>query len=113
MVGFHFHYRGVYKAMLASFFTLGLTPDATDKTIRKRYLELIKRHTPENDPERFQEITQAYESIKTPRARVYSVLYGNLNQKDPEAALTKLCQSHAPNRRIATLTELLQANKGS
>jgi len=49
--------------MLSSYFILGLGLDVADEEIRKRYLELIKQYTPEKDPNRFQEITSAYEQI--------------------------------------------------
>ncbi len=45
---------------------LGVGHTATDVEIRRRYLELIKQHPPERDPERFREIHQAYEFAKDP-----------------------------------------------
>ncbi len=53
---------------------LGLPRDATDEAIRARYLELVKRHTPERDPERFAAVRAAYESLKDVVARVKSRL---------------------------------------
>ncbi len=45
---------------------LGLRQDAGEQDIRARYLELVKRHTPESDPEKFREIRDAYEVANDP-----------------------------------------------
>jgi len=93
--------------MLSSYFILGLDVNATGEEIRRRYLELIKRHTPEKDPDRFQEITSAYEQIKTPRARIRGKLFGTLSVSDAEDALLSLGRARTPVRRRAGLKELL------
>jgi curved DNA-binding protein CbpA len=94
--------------MLSSYFILELDLNATDEEIRKRYLELIKRHTPEKDPDRFQEITSAYEQIKTPRARIRGKLFGPLSVSDAEESLLFLGRVRTPVRRRAGLKELLE-----
>ena len=38
--------------MLAHYLTLGLPPSASPGEIRRRYLELIRRHPPSREPER-------------------------------------------------------------
>jgi curved DNA-binding protein CbpA len=93
--------------MLSSYFILGLELNATDEEIRKRYLELIKQYTPEKDPDRFQDITNAYEQIKTPRARIRGKLFGPLSVSDAEEALFSLGRARIPVRRRARLKELL------
>lgn len=93
--------------MLSNYFILGLDLNATDEEIRKRYLQLIKRYTPEKDPDRFQEITGAYEQIKTPRARILGKLFGPLSVSDAEESLLSLGRARAPVRRRAKLKELL------
>ncbi len=52
------------------FFVLDVPPDADDETIRKTYLEAIKKAPPEKDPERFRIIHQAYESIRNESQRI-------------------------------------------
>jgi len=42
---------------------LGVDSLATPKQIRRAYLRLVKRHKPEQDPEGFQRIRQAYELL--------------------------------------------------
>ena len=93
--------------MLSNYFILGLELNATDEEIRKRYLELIKQYTPEKDPDRFQEITSAYEQIKTPRARIREKLFGALSVSDAEETLLSFGRARTPVRRRAGLKQLL------
>ena len=95
--------------MLADYLTLGLEPGATDDDIRKRYLELVKTHPPEHDPQRFQDITQAYERIKDQRSRIHHRIFGARECVDVEASLAYLVRAFAPKRRRAGLQELIQA----
>ncbi len=94
--------------MLSSYFILGLDLNTTDEEIRKRYLELIKLHTPEKDPDRFQEITSAYEQIKTHRSRILGKLFGPLSVSDAEESLLSFGRARTPVRRRARLKELLE-----
>ncbi len=93
--------------MLTSHLTLGLDIGASDEEIRKRYLELIKLHTPEKDPDRFQKITRAYEKISSSRRRIRTKLFGTLDEKDPETVLLELCRAKKTGRRRVGLQELL------
>lgn len=45
---------------------LGVSPDASEETVRARYLELVRAHSPERDPEGFRRIHRAYELVKDP-----------------------------------------------
>lgn len=56
--------------------SLGVARDADDATIRGAYLALIRRHSPDRDPERFERIREAYEAIKDRRARLAHELFG-------------------------------------
>jgi len=49
------------------FDTLGLPRDAGESEVRARYLELVKKYSPERDPERFREIRAAYDAAKDPQ----------------------------------------------
>jgi len=44
----------------------GITLEQVDSDIKTRYIELIKEHSPEKDPEKFMQIRQAYETIVNP-----------------------------------------------
>ncbi|MCD8330488.1 MAG: DnaJ domain-containing protein [Lachnospiraceae bacterium] len=46
---------------------LGLEPGADAKEIKRAYFRLVKKYSPEKDPERFQEIRRAYEYLSDPR----------------------------------------------
>lgn len=45
---------------------LGLAVDASVEVVRQRYLELVKRHPPDRDAERFAEIHRAYKMASDP-----------------------------------------------
>lgn len=95
--------------MLVDYLMLGLEPGAADDEIRKRYLELVKVHPPEHDPQRFQDITQAYERIKDQRSRIRQRLFGARESVDVEASLAYLMRAFTPKRRRAGLQELIKA----
>jgi curved DNA-binding protein CbpA len=57
------------------FHLLGVKKTAGDDEIRRAYLDAIKAAPPEQDPERFAELTRAYESIRTERARYEHLLF--------------------------------------
>lgn len=44
--------------------TLGLEPGADAAAVKKAYFRLVRLHPPEKEPEKFQEIRQAYEALK-------------------------------------------------
>ena len=46
--------------------TLGLTTDAGEAEIRRRYLELVREFPPDRAPERFTAIHAAYEAMRDP-----------------------------------------------
>lgn len=43
---------------------LGLEPGASQTDIKKAYFKMIRKHSPESDPEQFQQIREAYEQLK-------------------------------------------------
>ncbi len=47
---------------------LGLSPKASTTEIRARYAELVKRHPPDRDPERFERIRDAYRQVRDPQS---------------------------------------------
>ncbi len=97
--------------MLAPYIVLGLSPSATSDEIRRRYLELVRAQRPGEDPERFQQITAAYEALKDDRARVKTALFGTAGYGDFELALDALVKAR-PNRRTTPgLQTLLEAEE--
>lgn len=55
--------------------TLSVARDADDATIRTAYLELVRRFSPDRDAERFEQVREAYEAIKTRRKRIEHELF--------------------------------------
>jgi curved DNA-binding protein CbpA len=98
--------------MLKNYIVLGVTLESTDEEIRNRYLELVRKHTPEKYPAQFQQITEAYEAIKTRRNRLESRLFYSQQDQDLDKTLRTLARSIPVTRRRATLTELIQEETG-
>lgn len=98
--------------MLPHYLALNLPLEATDDEIRERYLLLVRQYPPEKEPERFRQLTEAFESLKSARARVNSRLFGILNLHDAGKAIRLLDPSFNVTRRRAGLTDMLSmANK--
>src|SRR5665213_3371045 len=57
------------------YFVLGVSTDADDATIRRAYLESVKRWPPDLDPDKFQQINAGYEQIKDAASRHRHVLF--------------------------------------
>ncbi len=95
--------------MLTYYLTLGLSLDASDEDIRNSYIQLVKKYTPEKNPERFRQITTAYEAIKDKRSRIEAKIFGALKSPDYKDALLSLLRNREQKRRRAGLQELFQA----
>lgn len=54
---------------------LGVSPDADAGALRKRYLELVRQHTPERSPQEFARIRAAYEQLRDPVERLNRQLF--------------------------------------
>ena len=44
--------------------TLGLNPGASPEEVKKAYFRMVRKYSPEKDPDQFQKIREAYEAIK-------------------------------------------------
>ncbi len=95
--------------MLEHFFVLGLRPDAGASEIRNRYLELVKKYSPEQSPREFRRINAAYEAIKEKRERIAHQILSL--DKRPEESLRQLARARPVQRRRVGLKTLLQAQK--
>ena len=88
---------------------LGLTADSDDETIRRRYLELVREHSPESDPERFAAIRKAYESLRDLDTRLRYRLFEAGKNESIEAIVEDVsCRS---SRRRVPLENLLSLIK--
>ena len=52
------------------FLLLDVPEDADDASIKKAYLQKVRQHPPEHEPEQFQAIRAAFEAIKSRRDRL-------------------------------------------
>lgn len=59
---------------------LGIPRTTDDEAVRKAYLELVRQHSPDRDPDRFQQISRAYEQLKDEDARLR---YDLFNRETP------------------------------
>lgn len=67
---------------------LGVDTDADDATIRKAYLEGVKRYPPEHYGERFAALSKAYEALKTKERRLqYDLFNIDPSASSPMAAV--------------------------
>lgn len=57
------------------YLVLGVTPDADDESIRRAWLDAVRRFPPERHPERFEAARAAYERIDTRRHRIAHELF--------------------------------------
>jgi DnaJ-class molecular chaperone len=96
--------------MADPFAILGIGPDADDEAIRRRYLELVRRYSPEQAPERFAAIRAAYEKLRNRDERLRWRLF-EAGQNETIDALMEDVACQSPRRR-PTLAELLAAATG-
>lgn len=65
---------------------LEVAADASESELRAAYIEKVRLHPPDQDPERFELVRDAYEQLRDPRVRVRRVL----ECPDPFAPLSNL-----------------------
>jgi DnaJ-class molecular chaperone len=94
--------------MIDPYQTLGISPQADEKEIRNRYLELVREFPPDRAPERFASIRTAYEQLRDPAVRVRSLLFG-VGKEDSIATMLTEVRNHLRNARIPTKTLLTLA----
>ena len=73
---------------------LGVEVSASLEELRKAYLQKVQQHSPDRDPELFEQIRDAYEQMRDPNIRAQAVLHG----PDPAAPLTSLLQGLSEGR---------------
>jgi curved DNA-binding protein CbpA len=91
--------------------TLGLTTDAGEAEVRRRYLELVREFPPDRAPERFTAIHAAYEALRDPARRLQAQLFQEESKTDSLEGLAadlrrRLRQVRLP---VATLLALAES----
>jgi len=61
--------------MVDPYEVLGVERCAEESTIRCKYLELVRLHSPERDPKRFAEIREAYDHLRDPIVSLQNRLF--------------------------------------
>lgn len=79
------------------YLTLDVARDATDAAIHQAYLEAVRRCPAEQDPEQFQVIRTAYETLWTNKSRLEYALF-NTGVPTPAEVLEQLVKSEQPGR---------------
>ena len=75
---------------------LGVPATATAAEIRSAYMDQVRLHPPDRDPEVFEQLRDAYELLKDPRMRARRVLAG----PDPGAPLVHMLDGLQSPRRF-------------
>ena len=84
---------------------LGVLPGAGEEAIRAAYLKKVKEHPPDRDPEAFERIRDAYETLRYPRRRIQS----DLLSADPFASFVSLLEAYPPARKFVGPEPWLEA----
>ncbi len=77
---------------------LDVAANADDDAIKLAYLQKVKDYPPDRDPEQFQVIRTAYETIKDHKSRVSHALFGQ-----SEADFERLLDQALPTSQTVTL----------
>ena len=78
---------------------LGIGPESDDDTIRKRYLELVREFSPEQHPQRFAAVREAYELVRDLDSRVTYRLFEQ-GEKDSIDQIIEEIACRTPRRRF-------------
>ena len=70
--------------MVYPYLTLNVLETASSEEIRAAYLKLVHKFSPEHNPEKFQEISDAYELIKDEIGRSKLKVFGVPRKKNNE-----------------------------
>jgi curved DNA-binding protein CbpA len=97
--------------MIDPYKVLELPLTADEETIRRRYLELVRRFPPDRDPQKFAEIRSAYEALRDRDERLRKQLF----QGDRDAHLDTVVEEIAcrAGRRRVSLGRLLSILDGN
>ena len=69
---------------------MGLSPQADEAAVRRRYLELVREFPPDRAPERFAEIRAAYDELRDPVRRVAMQLFSTATDDSLDALAADL-----------------------
>ena len=76
---------------------LGVSASATPEQVRAAYLEKVRQHPPDRDPEQFERVRDAYGRLRDPRSRINLIFEG----PDPYSPLVNVLGPKTSPRRYA------------
>lgn len=88
------------------FLILGVPREADDATIRGAYLKGIKEATPEGNPARFKQLTEAYEQIRSEERRHRYTLFNLDSPGDSPLEAYRACLRVAGQHRPLPLNAM-------
>lgn len=95
--------------MTTPFEILGVPEDADDVDIKKAYLARVREFPPEREPERFQTVRDAYETLRGPRERIAWRLFKS-DVPDPTPLLKEWLARATPRRpELSWVHKVLEA----
>ena len=74
---------------------LGVGVEAGDEEIRAAYLRKVKEHPPDRSAAEFEQVRDAYETLRDPRRRMRQLLLST----DPKQPLVSLLEDRSSERR--------------
>ena len=87
---------------------LDLKSDASPEELRKAYLNLVRQHPPDRDPEKFRDIHAAYQLLIDPLAQAAELLSIYDGEVDLAAVISDAAKVHP---RLSTLNLLALGNR--
>jgi curved DNA-binding protein CbpA len=91
---------------------LGVTSSDDDATIRRRYLELVRKFPPEQFPEKFIEIRAAFEIVSDVDSRVRHRVFDKGRTETIERLIQELSsQAEPPRIPLQTLLKVVTSTK--
>jgi curved DNA-binding protein CbpA len=76
---------------------LGVSSNAGEEEIRAAYIRKVKEYPPDQAPEEFEKVRNAFETLRDPRKRTLAMLHAS----DPGAPLASVLDGRAPRRLFA------------
>ncbi len=92
---------------------LDVDPDSGDEAIRKAYLKLVKKFSPDTHPERFKKINEAYTQIKDEKSRLNYYIFNQETYADTPLELLLNYFNEQGERKPPDISKMKQILKDS
>lgn len=99
--------------MLKYYLILNISFPTTDEEVRKAYLDLVKRFSPERHPQAFSQISEAYEALKDETSRIHTQLKSFLQVNMPEEEIAEWRRLKKRFRGPMKFAELMELEKNT